>query len=541
MLTCEFVARFLKARGVDRVFGTPGSDTIDLIHALKGEGIDYTLTHHENTAGFMAAAYGELRGIPGVVVVTKGPGVTNLASAIAAGHLDRRPMIVFSAILDPGLLARNPHQEVPLVALGKLIAKLSEEMTGANAAELLARAYRAAISPRPGAVYLPMSPVEATSELGVADGEAAAIIAADIAPFEAPVPDMTEAARLVAAARKPVAVVGVGVVGTGTSDRTVAAIEALGIPACVTLQAVGQVPNTHPLYFGMYGWFGTPVDRMLEAADLIVTIGLDGWDIIRPLRARVPVVSLDAVDANDRTIQPVSVGLTGGLGAMLDELARTGQGTRDWGEAEARACYGQIRTHELGVSAEHDEANGIAPQSVYTELRKLVPDDTIITADAGAHKSLASQAWEAYGPRSYIVSNGLSPMGFALGAAMGAKLAEPGRTVVSVCGDGGFLMYAGDLATLARLDLPIIQIVMVDNAMTQVKSRQLQRGYSTQATDFQTIDYCAVANSLGVAAARANTVDSFRAAVGAALASARPTTIEVKLDASEYRRMPSAV
>jgi acetolactate synthase-1/2/3 large subunit len=132
-------------------------------------------------------------------------------------------------------------------------------------------------------------------------------------------------------------------------------------------------------------------------------------------------------------------------------------------------------------------------------------------------------------------------MGFALGAAMGAKLAEPGRTVVSVCGDGGFLMYAGDLATLARLDLPIIQIVMVDNAMTQVKSRQLQRGYSTQATDFQTIDYCAVANSLGVAAARANTVDSFRAAVGAALASARPTTIEVKLDASEYRRMPSAV
>lgn len=362
-----------------------------------------------------------------------------------------------------------------------------------------------------------------------------------MAPEIGEIPDISAAAELVAKAKKPVAVVGVGVVGTRTSAQTVAAIKALGIPACVTLQAVGQVPNDHPLYIGMCGWFGTPVDRMLEAADLILTIGLDGWDIIRPFRAKVPVVSLDAVDANDRTFQPVRAGFTGDLGAMLNELAKSGQGPREWGEAEAQACYRDICEHELVVSAEHDEADGIAPQAVYKELRKLVPRDTIITADAGAHKSLASQAWEAYGPLSYFVSNGLSPMGFALGAAMGAKLAAPERTVISVVGDGGFLMYTGDLATLARLDLPMMQIVMVDNAMTQVKSRQLKQGYSTQATDFQRIDYCAVARSLGVEAARADTIEAFCAAVTAALASAKPTTIEVILDAGEYRRMPSAV
>ncbi|NND50641.1 MAG: thiamine pyrophosphate-binding protein [Rhizobiales bacterium] len=541
MLTCEFIARFLKARGVSRVFGTPGSDTINLIHALKNQGIDYTLTHHENTAAYMAATHGELTGVPGVVVVTKGPGVTNLASGIAAAHLDRRPIIVFSAILDGELLARNPHQDVPLVAFGELISKLSEEVTAENALDLLPRAYQTAISPRPGAVYLPISPVQSTTELAADGAVAQAVIDADVAPEVGAVPDISAAAELVAMAKKPVAVVGVGVVGTGTSRQTVAALEALGIPACVTLQAVGQVPNDHPLYIGMYGWFGTPVDRMLEAADLILTIGLDGWDIIRPFRAKVPIVSLDPVDANDRTFQPVTAGLTGDLGAMLDALAVSGLGPREWGEAEAQACYREIREHELGVSAEHDEANGIAPQAVYKELRKLVPHDTIITADAGAHKSLASQAWEAYGPRSYFVSNGLSPMGFALGAAMGAKLAEPQRTVITVVGDGGFLMYAGDLATLARLDLPIIQIVMVDNAMTQVKSRQLKQGYSTQATDFQVIDYCEVARSLGVEAARADTVESFRTAIAGALKSARPTTIEVILDASEYRRMPSAV
>ncbi len=541
MLTCDFIAKFLKARGVTRVFGTPGSDTINLIHGLKSEGIDYTLTHHENTAAYMAATHGELTSVPGVVVVTKGPGVTNLASGLAAAHLDRRPIIVFSAILDGELLAKNPHQDVPLVAFGRLISKLSEEVTAENALELLPRAYQTAISPRPGAVYLPLSPVQSTTDLPTDGAAAQAVIEADVAPEIGEIPDISAAAELVAKAKKPVAVVGVGVVGTRTSAQTVAAIKALGIPACVTLQAVGQVPNDHPLYIGMCGWFGTPVDRMLEAADLILTIGLDGWDIIRPFRAKVPVVSLDAVDANDRTFQPVRAGFTGDLGAMLNELAKSGQGPREWGEAEAQACYRDICEHELVVSAEHDEADGIAPQAVYKELRKLVPRDTIITADAGAHKSLASQAWEAYGPLSYFVSNGLSPMGFALGAAMGAKLAAPERTVISVVGDGGFLMYTGDLATLARLDLPMMQIVMVDNAMTQVKSRQLKQGYSTQATDFQRIDYCAVARSLGVEAARADTIEAFCAAVTAALASAKPTTIEVILDAGEYRRMPSAV
>lgn len=539
MLTSKFVARFLRTRGVTRVFGTPGSDTIDLIQALAVEGVEYILTHHENTAAYMAATFGELTGVPGVVIVTKGPGVTNLASGIAAAYYDRRPVIFISAIISPDILEKNPHQDVPLVAFGGLIAKLSEELTHDNAAELLPRAYRTAISPRPGAVYIPISPKEAKTELSAPDADAESIIAAEIAPDRTPAPDIAAAAELVRKARRPVAVVGVGVVGTGTSAETVAALEALGMPACVTLQAVGQVPNDHPLYIGMYGWFGPPVDAMFDQADLIVTIGLDGWDIVRPYRAKVPIVSLDCIDADDRTFQPVTVGLVGDLGAMLSALASEGQGERDWGSKEARACYARIRDYELRVSAEHKDSNGIAPQTVFNELRKLVPRDTIITADAGAHKSLASQAWEAYGPRSYFVSNGLSPMGFALGAAMGAKMAEPDRTVISFVGDGGFLMYAGELATWARLGLPMIQIVMVDNSLTQVKSRQEQSGFGTQATSFQEIDYCAVARSLGIEAVRADTVDSLRDAVRQALAANRPFTIETMLDAGEYARMPS--
>lgn len=537
MLTSAFVAKFLWARGVTRVFGTPGSDTIDLIHALAGEGVEYILTHHENTAAYMAAAYGELTGVPGVVVVTKGPGVTNLASGISAAHLDRRPIIVISAIISPNILKKNPHQEVPLIAFGALIAKLSEEMTHENAAELLPRAYRTAISPRPGAVYIPLSPREAKAELAASAAQAETIIATPVAPERGGTPNISKAAELLRNAKRPIAMVGVGVVGTGTSAETVAALEALDIPACVTLQAVGQVPNDHPLYIGMYGWYGSSVDRMFDQSDLILAIGLDGWDVVRPYRATMPVVSLDSVDANDRTFQPVTVGLTGDLGAMLTALAKEGQGKRDWGTKEARACYARICEVETGVTSGHEPEKGIAPQTVYRELRKLVPRDTILTADAGAHKALAAQAWEAYGPRSYIVSNGLSPMGFALGAAMGAKLAEPDRTVLTIVGDGGFLMYAGDMATWARLGLPMIQIVMVDNAMTQVKARQIKAGFGTEATSFQKLDYCAIAKSLGVDAVRADTVESFREAVKQGFAANKPFTIETILDPGEYTRM----
>src|SRR3972149_6536092 len=117
LLTSLSIARFLRARGVRRVFGHPGSDTIDLIQAMAEEEIEFILTHHENTAAFMAAASGELTGVPGVVVVTKGPGVTNIASGLAAAHLDRRPIIVLSATVDREYLRTNPHQDVPLVAL----------------------------------------------------------------------------------------------------------------------------------------------------------------------------------------------------------------------------------------------------------------------------------------------------------------------------------------------------------------------------------------------------------------------------------------
>ena len=543
MYICDFIAKYLKKRGVKQVFGTPGSDTINLINAFADQGIKYVLTHHENTAAYMASTYGEITGVPGVVIVTKGPGITNLASGIASAHLDRRPIIVFSAIIDPELLSKNPHQEVPLVAFGGLITKLSEEITSANVTTLLDRAYNVAIDPRPGAVYLPISPVQAIAEIDIDDSEIDGIITSTNKSRTIDKKSLDKANDLITASKKPIVVAGVGSVASKISDELLSFIHKINAPACVTLQAVGNIPCNDALYLGMYGWFGTPIDEMLKEADLIITVGLDGWDIIRPYKSKVPIISIDDADVNDRTFQPVSVGLKGNMAETLNSLQNLlGERETDLGWLKkARDCFDKIHNFELGISSEYRESSGIAPQAVYKEIRKVVPEETIIAADAGAHKSLASQAWLTNLPLKYFVSNGLSPMGFSLGAAMGAKMALPKAPVISFVGDGGFLMYAGELATWKRLDIAMIQVIMVDNGLTQVKSKQLKKGYNTESTSFEKIDYKKIVESFGIDAIEAHSVPELVDGIKKALKLDKPVSIIVKLDGSEYLRMPSAV
>ena len=543
MYTCDFIAKYLKKRGVKQVFGTPGSDTINLINAFSDQGINYVLTHHENTAAYMASTYGEITGIPGVVIVTKGPGITNLASGIASAHLDRRPIIVFSAIIDPELLSKNPHQEVPLVAFGGLITKLSEELTSTNATTLLDRAYNIAIDPRPGAVYLPISPVQAITEIDIDDSEIDRIITSTNKLITVDKKSINKAIDLINASKKPIMVAGVGSVASKISNELLLFMHKIDSPACVTLQAVGNIPCNDSLYLGMYGWFGTPIDEMLKEADLIITVGLDGWDIIRPYKSEVPIISIDDADVNDRTFQPVSVGLKGNMAETLrslQNLLEERETDSDWLE-KAKDCFEKIHNFELGISSEYKESSGIAPQAVYKEIRKVVPEETIIAADAGAHKSLASQAWLTNLPLKYFVSNGLSPMGFSLGAAMGAKLALPSAPVISFVGDGGFLMYAGELATWRRLNIAMIQVIMVDNGLTQVKSKQLKKGYNTESTSFEKIEYKKIVESFGIDAIEADNVSELVQGIKMALQLNKPVSIIVNLDGSEYLRMPSAV
>ena len=539
MNTATFVGRYLAARGVKRAFGHPGSDVMELIEGMDRAGIDFVLTHHENAGAYMASVTGLLSGRPGVVLVTKGPGVTNVTSGVAAATLDRAPQLCFSSHIDETTAKSYVHQHLPVVRFYEPIAKLAAELTAANAHELLPKAVLTAVSGRPGAAYLPSSAPQQTRELPLSDAELERIINQDIQPDPLPLPDLSAVARELAGARKLIVVVGPGVNHLDANADLIDLVDGLGAPVCVTPEAIGQVPADHPLYAGMYAWHDEPLLRMLKEADVVLTVGLDGWDVITPFKGSGTVISLATVEASDPTFQPAAHALNGDLPRMMRALAESGSGERAWGKAEASASLREIDA-SLAVSAEHAESAGIPPQSVLTELRAVAPRDTIFSCDVGAHKSLSCQAWRSYGPQTYFVSNGLSPMGFGLPSAMAAKLERPDRPVVAVTGDGGLLMCAGELATWARLNLPLTLVVMVDANLTQVQRRQERKGYSLKSTTFQQVDFCAVARSFGLDAIRADGTAEYKQAVEKAVAANRPVLVEAHLDAQEYRRIPGA-
>jgi acetolactate synthase-1/2/3 large subunit len=535
--TAEFVGRFLAARGVKHSFGHPGSDVMELIEGFDRAGIEFVLTHHENTAAFMANTVGQLSGMPGVALATKGPGVTNITSGVAAALLDRAPQLCFTSHIDEETAASYVHQHLPVVEFYRTITKLAAEMTADNASELVPRAYKTALASLPGSVYLPSSAREQLREMPDDEAALQALIHREDELESLTVPDLSAATALVRDAQRLMVVVGPGLNHLGANDELLKLVDALGAPVCVTPEAVGQIPADHPLYAGLYGWYDDPLRKLLGEADTVLTLGVDGWDTMGTYNGPGKVVSLAASGANDPTFLPAVQALNGDLCAMMRTMAEAGRGSRAWGPELAAEVLGEI-DHNLGVSTEHEEADGVPPQTVLTALRDVAPRNAIFSCDVGAHKSLSAQAWKSYQPKTFVTTNGLSPMGFGVGSAMGAKIACPDRTVVCVTGDGGLLMYAGELATWARLNLPLVLVVMIDASLTQVKRRQERRGYSVTSTTFQRVDFCGLARVHGIDSMRASTTPELKEALAKAVAANRPVLVEAVLDVEEYRRIP---
>jgi acetolactate synthase-1/2/3 large subunit len=388
-------------------------------------------------------------------------------------------------------------------------------------------------------VYLAATTAEQVRDLPEDDAAIAAIVASDPTTDLVPIDEavMATIATEVAGARRLVVVVGQGAEFSGAIDIVLAAVAALGAPVCVTPQAVGVIPSDHPQYAGMTGWHDAPVRALIGGADLVLTMGLDAADVMVPYRDLARVIHLAPIPADIRPYQPVAHSVAGDLRELARHVGEHGQGPRDWGLAEAQATRAAV-TADVAVSAEHDPADGIAPQEIVTLLRAATPRDAIFVTDVGAHKIVAGVTWPSYQPGTFLMSNGFGSMGYGLGSALGAKLACPDQTVVAVVGDGGFLMYVGDLATWARLALPMVLVVMVDNDLTQVRRRQEKAGYDLGSTTFQSIDYCAVAKTFGIDGIKVSDAAGYRRAVDTAIAAERPMLIEAMLDAAEYRRIP---
>lgn len=524
----DYLARRLYEAGCRHAFGMPGGEVLTVMDALARAGIEVTLARHENAAAFMAEGVWHRTGAPGILIATLGPGVLNGVNAIASAHQDRVPLIVLSGCVDADEALTYTHQILDHEAVLAPITKATFRLTAHGADIIADKAIGIATEGRPGPVHIDVP-------ISVADMRVTPPRLRrrpDAVPMQ---PAAPQAARdWLAAAERPLMIVGLDAVNEGASAAILETAERLNIPVITTYKAKGIIPETHPLCLGGAG-LSPLADGILvplvQEADLILCVGYDpiemrpGWrEIWDP--AEVKVIDIAAVP-NDQYMHQATMNI---VGACAPSLAAITQGV----PPRATWSGGEVTAARLALARAFPADDEWGAAGVIAEARAVLPQDTIATVDSGAHRILLSQMWTSYIPRALLQSTALCTMGCAVPLAMGAKLATPDATVVSFSGDAGFLMVAGELSTVAELKLPVIFVVFVDASLALIEKKQRERQMVNLAVDFGHHDFAAIGRAFGGHGVRVTNRAELRAALQAAQEADTFTVIAAEIDRGSY-------
>lgn len=484
----DLLAAQLAAVGATHAFGIPGGEVLALVAAFERAGIRFQLARHENAAGFMAEGLWHATGALPVLVATLGPGVANAANVVANAQQDRVPLIVVTGCVDQALAESYTHQVFDHQAVLRPLVKASFRAAPGTEDLVVSKAVATARRGRPGPVHidLPISVAEARTSRRVA---AAMPPAAPLIPA-----DLRSAQALIAAAQKPLIIAGLDLIQDGAAalDHF---LSATGAPLLTTYKAKGLVPEDDPRAIGAIGLSPKAdalVRPLIEAADLIVLAGYDpiemrqGWR--NPWPAGKPVIDIVA-EPVQHGMHSSSLLLEGDVGMVLTSLSEGLAAKTTWPGGEPAAIREAFRA-AFAAPAEW------GPHAVFETLRQVAPAGTVATADSGAHRILLSQMWSCDGPRRLLQSSGLCTMGCALPMATGAALGSRRPTLCFV-GDAGLEMVLGELATLRDLGLPVIVVVLVDQALGLIALKQRQLGLARAGVDIGETDFAAVARAMG--------------------------------------------
>ena len=501
----------LAAAGADLMFGVPGGGpNIDMIEKGAEAGIRFVLTHGETAACIAAGAYGKLAGSPGVAGVTRGPGVTSAANGMAQATLDRFPLVLLSDAVPATDRERFAHQRLDQRAIMAPLTKWSGTLGSEDPAEAVQRAARLAVDAPAGSVHLDFD-LTAPGELPPDP------------PAPTPLdPEALERARaMVGASSRPVFLLGAEAIPH--AEGVCSLVEDLGVPALVTYQAKGLIPDTSPSYGGLFT--NAMSERMLvDAADLIVAVELDPVEpLARPWPYDTPVLALGCRPLRD-SYYPVAVEVSGPVDVSLHGLR--GAFSVAWpprtGPEHNRRVLEDL----------YREYPGFSPFDLMNAVAEGGPDDPIVTVDAGAHFLVIMPYWPVSRPLDLLISNGLATMGFALPAAIGAALARPGRPVLCLTGDGGLGMTLAELETVARLNLDITVVVFNDSALSLIEIKQAGAGPAgADPYRYGSTDFAAVAEAMGMDGHVATEPDHVRRALAGGQG---PKLIDARINPEVY-------
>ncbi|NUR14494.1 MAG: acetolactate synthase 2 catalytic subunit [Bradyrhizobium sp.] len=524
----RLVVEALEREGVKHVFGYPGGAIMPLYDALTGSSLQHILVRHEQAAALAADAYGRVTGRPGVCIATSGPGATNLVTGIANAFLDSVPMVAITGQVASPLMGTDAFQEVDIFGITLPIVKHSFLVRNtADIPRIFAEAFRIATSGRPGPVLIDLP-------------KDISVIAASPEPFEFPAEEEEEldegaiavANAFIAGAQSPVLYFGGGIPIARAERALRDFAKRSGIPSVATLKGLGGIPTDEPNFIGMLGMHGTRAANIaIDNCDLLICVGARFDDRatgkLDSFAPRARVIHIDGDPAEIGKLRVPEVAISGDISAILDRLSAK-PSIAEW----ARQCRSQ---KEMWAARYDAPGAGVYAPALLKELSEAAGDKAIFTCDVGQHQMWVAQHCRFSRPQAHLTSGGLGTMGYGVPAGMGALLAEPEAVVITVSGDGSFMMNVQELATLRRYRLPL-KIVLIDNSQLGMVRQWQELFFEENFSEIDLSDnpdFSEVAHAFGI---EAFTIDH-RSEVGPGiqrlLRTSGPILMHVRIDPRE--------
>ncbi len=529
----EIVIECLKEQGVDTVFGYPGGAILNIYDELykHSDEIRHILTSHEQGASHAADGYARSTGKVGVCLATSGPGATNLVTGIATAYMDSVPVVAITANVGVSLLGRDSFQEIDITGVTMPITKHNFIVKDVNKlADTIRWAFQIAQEGRPGPVLIdiPKDVTAGTAEYEPKKPEP--VVRSTEYIKEA---DLDAAVSLISEAERPFILVGGGAVISGAQEELQEFAQKIHAPVADSLMGKGAFDGKSDLYTGMVGMHGTKAANLgVTKSDLLVVIGARFSDRVVgqassfAKKAKIVQIDVDAAEINKNIM--VDAAVIGDVKEVLQRLnARLEEHRHDEWDDEIRALKEKypLKYNEEGLSGPY----------IVEEIYRQTNGDAIIVTEVGQHQMWAAQYYKYPKPRTLLTSGGLGTMGYGLGAAIGAKVANPDKTVVNIAGDGCFRMNMNEIATAARYNIPIIQVVINNHVLGMVRQWQTlfyEKRYSATVLN-DSVDFVKLAEAMGAVGMRVTKKEELAPALEKALSLGRPVVIDCVIDCDD--------
>lgn len=527
----RLLADCLVKQGVEYIFGIPGAKIDALFDALIDTPIKVILCRHEQNAAFIAAAYGRLTGKPGVVLVTSGPGVSNLITGLLTATTEGDPVVAMGGNVPRSMRLKESHQSTDNIRLTEGATKASMEvMMAENIPEVVENAFRIAATPRSGAVFISI-PQDVLIEIA---NVSIVHLAPPIAFGPAPRDLIERAARLLSEAKNPVLLLGLEASRPENTQAVRALLEKTRIAAVGTYQAAGVVSrDLLDCFVGRVGLFkNQPGDRLIDAADVVVTIGFSSVEYdpeVWNADGKTQIIHLDYKMADIHSTYVPSLEILGDIASNLTALSSLLNPKQELAQVKFIKEL-QTELKEKIASGARLSGEIIHPLRFIHDLREAIDDETTVISDIGTHYMWLARYFFSYQPHHLLFSNGQQTLGVALPWAMAARIVRPGKKVISISGDGGFLFSAMELETAVREKMPFVHCVWCDNAYDMVLEQQVLKYRRETAVRFGHVDIVQFAASFGAQGVRVNHSDELLPALKEAFSQDGPVLLEIPID-----------